>query len=252
MIPLIKKAFRQKLNELKLSVHTIERLEDRVWGNKPNGPASINATAWANPDNFPKEPVISVINNKFHNETTPVTNHVKRILDEISFIKNINFENTIDMAIVFWKSSKLETGLGQNPPGNVLVGVLRHNEIVTIQWQPSASVYGGKVTDVDYVIEFDKLQNYITSNNINNITLKDVKKMLNKDKPEQPKKENDIVITINGVKYALDAKNGIFYKKNELNQYTKGLIPNNELYKLDDIFDNLPENIQNQILSKIN
>lgn len=248
----ISKKFKQRLNELRLSVHTIERLEDRVWGNKPAGPASINAQAWANPENFPEEDVIGVVNNKFHKEKAPVTPHVKRILDEIEFIKTIDFDRSIDMAIIFWKSNKMETGLGQKPPGNVLVGVLRHNDLITIQWQPSSSISNGRITDINTVIEFDKLQQYITSNNLKTITPADIKKLTIKEKPVDPKKEDELVININGVKYVLDGDKGVFYKKNDIGKYMRGEVPKNELYKLDDIFDRLPEDLQSKILSKIN
>ena len=95
----IKKILKQKLDEVKLSRHALERAEERVWGTKGemtngqynNYPPTINADAWANQEEYNKMNAPTVGDGE---KEIPVTNPVREILQKINFVKNTLVLNT--------------------------------------------------------------------------------------------------------------------------------------------------------------
>lgn len=240
----IKKLLKQKLNEVKLSDHFLERSEDRVWGNQSKGPASINAGAYVGTD------VVDNMDMRGYDEHTlkhfikkniPISSFVKKILNYFDVLENkINFKTKYAIGIIFWKSSVTYTGKGQNPPGNSLVGIMRDNIMVTLQWQPAKDVNigGGMVTDTDMLLPITLILQYVKETGITTLTDEDVRKIniIQKGVDTTPKTTEPIVI-INGVKYSVDMETGNVKQKNGAKSI---------------FFDDLPDDVQEKILSIIN
>lgn len=241
MKSLIKLLLKKKLNEVNFEPHFYERSEDRLWGKKPQGPASINASAWDG--NY-----ADTVDLKAYDETDkslyikkhiPITQTVKIILDKINLLNNIDFKTNKGVAIVMWKSSVTYTGKDQNPPGQQLLVIIRNNSAINMQWQPSVDVNisGGKVTGIDYIINIDTLIEYIKANNKTVITTEDLEAIKNaksKTPKPQPKVVEKPTIIVNGSKYVVYNDNGDLVNKNNPQKIIK--------------FDELSDDLQMQIL----
>lgn len=235
MKELIKRLLKERLTEVEFDPHFYERSEDRLWGNKPEGPASINAQAYEG--NYVSRRDLLAYNEKIKKLYTahdvPLTDDVDNILRLIDAIAPINFKVNKGIGIILWISSVIHTGKGQNPPGGTLLMIVRNNLIKTIQWQPNKDVNigGGHVTDVDFLLKAEDLINYVRENNKTTINGEDVLKIIGKFVPEKPKED---IISINGTKYIIaNRETGDLKQKN-----TGKLI----------LFDDLPDDIQLQVL----
>lgn len=234
----IKKLLKQKLNEVEFHPHFYERCEDRVWGNKPEGPASINAPAYEG--KYVSKRDLQAYDDKLKELYTaydiPLTREANKILALIDQIAPIDFKISKGLAIILWSSSVIHTGKGQYPPGGTLLMIVRNNLIVTIQWQPNTSVNvgGGNVSDVDYLVQAPDLIKYASENGKSLINLEDILKITGKFTPEKPK---DDIIIFNGAKYVIaNRETGDIKQKN-----------GDKVIK----FDDLPDDIQAKILDII-
>lgn len=239
----IKKILKQRLTEVKFHNHYYERSEDRVWGKKPAGPASINTSAWSGEEVADTRDLIAYDEDKhklYIEKNVPLTNYVKLILDKANELANITFDTPKAVAITLWKSSVVYTGKEQNPPGGTLVAVIRDNTVVNVQWQPNkdVNVSGGKVTKTDYIISFEMLMSYVEETGNKTITTKDLNTLKNRIMGVEPKEEKiDDTFIINGSKYRILNNNGDLVNKNNSEKIIK--------------FNDLPDDIQEKVLNAI-
>jgi hypothetical protein len=234
---LIKKLLRQKLNEVTFEDHFYERSEDRLWGKKPEGPASINAAAWEGNS-------VDVVDLKAYDVQTktlylqkhiPITEPVKVILDNINTVEKIDFDTRDGVAIVMWKSMVTHTGKDQNPPGQMLILIIRNNSVQNIQWQPSLTIGSSGVNGIKYIIRYQDLIKYLQTNNTLNITTEDLEK-IKQSKSKEPKPEpiEKPTIIVNGSKYSIANDDGDLVNKNNPKKTIK--------------FDELSDELQMQVL----
>ena len=238
MKELIKRLLKERLSEVTFDPHFYERSEDRLWGKKPAGPASINAAAWAGDSVGTVD--LTAMDEKtrklYIEKHVPITMEVKKILSYIDVLEKINFNTDKGVAVVLWKSSVVHTGKNQNPPGGTLLVIIRNNVALNMQWQPNRDVNlaGGKVTDVSYIFNINELMDYVKQNGTTDLTTKDLNILKDaktgKVEPEKPK-EN--VITVNGSKYIVN-QDGDLINKNNPNKIIK--------------FDEMPEELQLKVL----
>lgn len=239
----IRHKLKLKLNEVIFDQHYYERSEDRVWGKKPEGPASINAAAWAGSEIADVRDLTAFDEKRkklYTQPDVPLTNYVKLILNKANDLANITFDTPKAVAITLWKSSVVYTGKDQNPPGGTLVAVIRDNVVVNVQWQPNkdVNVSGGKVTKTDYIISFEMLMSYVAETGNTTIKTKDLNIMKDRIMGIKPKEEkSEVVFVIDGSKYILLNKNGDLVNKNNPNKVIE--------------FDNLPDDVQEKILDVI-
>jgi hypothetical protein len=238
MKSLIKKLLKQKLNEVAFDPHFYERSEDRVWGKKEAGPASINAPAYEG--KYVSKRDLQAYDEKLKKlyiaNDIPLTREANKILALVDQVAPINFKISKGLGIILWASTVVHTGKGQNPPGGTLLMIVRNNVVVTIQWQPNTSVNvgGGAVTDVDYLVQAPDLIKYANENGKSVINLEDILKITGKFVPEKPK---DDIIIFNGAKYVIaNRETGDIKQKN-----------GDKVIK----FDDLPEDLQAKILDII-
>lgn len=207
----IKKILKQKLDEVKLSKHALERAEERVWGTKGemtngqynNYPPTINADAWANQEKYNKMNAPIVGDGE---KEIPVTNPVREILQKINFVKNTLVLNTdIELnekknenitLLIYFSPNKLN--YGGNIWGDSLTAICKPDSdggtALTIEWQNKvkdlASLKGGSQGIPKYVISVDYLiKKGITEINKDNI--EEISLYYKKDKStdDTPKKE---------------------------------------------------------------
>lgn len=207
----IKKILKQKLDEVKLSRHALERAEERVWGTKGemtngqynNYPPTINADAWANQEEYNKMNAPTVGDGE---KEIPVTNPVREILQKINFVKNTLVLNTdIELnekknenitLLIYFSPNKLN--YGGNIWGDSLTAICKPDgdggTALTIEWQNKvkdlASLKGGSQGIPKYVISVDYLiKKGITEINKDNI--EEISLYYKKDKStdDTPKKE---------------------------------------------------------------
>jgi hypothetical protein len=218
----IKKLVREKLNEVALDCHFLSRSEDRIWGDgKSKGvpAATINTGAYEGSD------VVDILDLKTCDDETkkeyikhdiPITKFAQIILNKINKLESgVNFNTKYAIGIIFWKSKVIHKGgVGW---GNTLVGIMRNNKMVTIQWQPAkdVNVSGGKVTDIQMILYVDDIFSYVTRTNNNTLTDNDLvainqglSKKTTPDVIKEPK------INIDGVGYLVDTKTGDVRQKN--------------------------------------
>lgn len=238
----IRKTLKRKLNEISFDPHFYERSEDRVWGKKPQGPASINAPAWAG-DSVGNVDLIALdtLTRKLYKQTDiPITQQVKIILDSVNVLEDINFDTDKGVAVVLWKTKIVHTGKDQNPPGGTLLVIIRNNTALNVQWQPNKDVNigGGKVTGIDYIVNFDELLNYVSETGSKTITTKDLNILRDRKMGKsEPKKEETPIFVVDGSKYILANKDGDLVNKNNPKKIIK--------------FDDLPDDVQLQVLDSI-
>jgi hypothetical protein len=232
----IRKLLKERLTEVEFAPHFYERSEDRLWGNKPEGPASINAPAYEG--NYVNRRDLLAYNEKLKSLYTaydvPLVSDVDDILKVIDKIAPITFKvKNKGIGIILWSSGVVHTGRNQRPPGGTLLMIVRDNLIKTIQWQPNndVNIGGGHVTGVDFLLKSEDLLNYVRENGKTTINGEDVLKIIGKFVEEKPKED---IISINGTKYVIaDRETG------DLKQKNSGKII---------LFDDLPEDIQLQVL----
>ena len=232
----IRKLLKERLTEVEFAPHFYERSEDRLWGNKPEGPASINAPAYEG--NYVKKRDLIAWNDELRKKYTaydvPLTSDVDEILALIDIIAPITFKvKNKGIGIILWSSGVIHTGKNQRPPGGTLLMIVRDNLIKTIQWQPNndVNIGGGHVTDVDFLVKAGDLIKYVDENGKSTINGEDVLKIIGKFVPEKPK---EFTVIINSTKYVIaNHETGDLKQKN-----SDKVIP----------FDELPDDIQLQVL----
>jgi len=241
----LKEFIKKHLNETITTCHFLTRLEDRVWGDKVDGPATINTKAYTGED------VASIIDLKSCDDKTkrsyiareiPLTKYARMIIDTINVLeKDINFDTKYAIGLILWKSSTTYTGRGQSPAGNTLVAVMRQNTLTTLQWQPASDVHSGRVTGTDLILYAKDIIHYARESGKSRITDIDIDNIKTPKKTsniKMGKGEEEFVIIFNGVKYIIDMKTGDLIKKNDKNKVIK--------------FDDLDSQEQERILSLVN
>ena len=239
----IKHTLKLRLNEVTFEDHYYERSEDRVWGKKPKGPASINAAAWAGKD------VADIRDLKAYDDDThklytqpdvPITNQVVLILNKANELADITFDTPKSVAITLWKSNIIHTGKDQRPGGGTLVAIIRNNSVMNVQWQPGkdVNVSGGKVTNTDYIISFEMLMAHVAKTGSKIIKTQDLNILRDLIMGVKPKEEKqEFVIRIDNSKYIILNDDGDLVNKNNPNKIIR--------------FDDLPKDIQEKVLEAL-
>lgn len=239
----IKNRLKLRLNEVTFEDHYYERSEDRVWGKKPEGPASINAAAWAGKDvsDIRDLKAYDVDRKKLYTQPdVPLTNYAMQILDKAKLLADVTFNTPKSVAITMWKSNVVYTGKDQKPPGSTLVAVIRNDSVMNIQWQPSkdVNVSGGKVSNTDYIISFEMLMGYVAETGSKIITTQDLNILRDRIMGVKPKEEKqEFVIRIDNSKYIILNDDGDLVNKNNPNKIIR--------------FDDLPKEIQEKVLEAL-
>ena len=234
----IQQLLKQRLSEVTFSNHFYERSEDRIWGNKPQGPASINKGAWAG--KYVEMTDITAWDEDtrklYVEKNVPVTESVKLILAKIKMLGNVIFSTDRAVAVKLWAGREVHTGKDISAPGGTLIVIIRGDVATNTQWQPNkdANISGGKITGVDELISFEELMAYIKQTGNYTITNKDLETMrgLKTGAPIQAKPAEP-VINVNGSKYIIANKDGDLKAKNSDKMLS---------------FDDLPEDIQMKVL----
>ncbi len=239
MSSLIKNWLRKKLNEVAFEDHFYERSEDRLWGKKPEGPASINAAAWKGNSVDIVDLTAWDVNTKtlYIQKHVPITEPVKLILNNIDTVEKINFDTRDGVAIVMWKSMVTHTRKDQKPPGQMLILIIRNNTVQNIQWQPSLTVGSSGINGIKYIVRYQDLIKYVQSNNSMVITTEDlenIKDIKSKEPKPEPKPIERPTIIVNGTKYSIANDDGDLVSKNNPNKIIK--------------FDELSDELQMQVL----
>lgn len=235
----IRRLLKERLSEVTFDPHFYERSEDRLWGKKPDGPASINAAAWAGDyvDTVDLTAMEEKTRKLYIEKNVPITQDVQIILKYINFLESINFKTDKGVAVVLWKSSIVHSGREQNPPGGTLLVIVRNNVALNMQWQPNRDVNltGGKVTDVGYIVNIRELIDYVKENGDTTITTKDLNAIKDaKSGKVEPKKPKENLIVVNGSKYSVLNQDGDLVNKNNPNKIIR--------------FDDMPEELQLKVL----
>jgi hypothetical protein len=242
----IRYKLKQSLNEVTFEDHYYERSEDRVWGKKPAGPASINADAWAGNDVEDVRNLLAYdeVRHKLYTQhDVPITKKVKTILDKANDLADITFDTPKSVAITMWRSNVVYTGKDQKPPGGTLVAVIRNNSVMNIQWQPSkdVNVSGGKVTNTDYIISFEMLIGYVAETGNKTITTADLNilrdRIMGIEPKQEKEKEKEKIFIYDNSKYVLLNDDGDLVNKNNPNKIVK--------------FDDLPKELQEKVLEAL-
>jgi len=163
----------------------------------------------------------------------PLTGQVNDILDLINQIAKISFKVKKGVAIKFFSSNVIHTGKGQNPPGGTLLGIVRENQMINLQWQPNhdVNIGGGHVTDVSFIVNAKDIINYCNETGKTLLNSEDLMKIIG---TYITPKEKEPEFNINGSKYIIaDRSKGDLKQKN-----------GNKII----LFDELPEEIQLQVL----
>ena len=167
----------------------------------------------------------------------------KKIMNDIAFLKKVNFPGQDNIGILLFKGANNYVyqqevgGKLERSAGNFVWVVIRANDLETI-------VFG----DYQYVprntqiqLNIDKLKKYIEQrkNMDFNLTEKDLRviQTWNPDFKPQQKVNDDVILNIGGVKYAVDKERKELYKKNNPK----------ERVDIASVFESLPEADQERV-----
>lgn len=155
------------------------------------------------------------LKSQYTNFTDESPEFQEKVFESIDFLVEKVLIKNVDLGI-YIKCPKTYTAYDPQEKkfskGNVIWMVTFDNHLTSIFFD-----YSNYNSKRDYNIDFDRLKNYIVTSNKYVLDEKDFKKIFSPKKEESKKEENveEIVLTINGVKYVLNYKKGIFYPKNK-------------------------------------
>ena len=170
MKSLIKRLLKQKLNEVSLSRHSLDRAEERVWGTKQmtngeinNDPPTMNKEAWADEIKYNKIDVPTSRGER----TIPATDSVRDVMSKLNFIQNnlkvdVTLEEDETVNLIIFSSYKEHRG--GDIWGTILTGLVaragNRDSMLTIQWQNTddlMTLRGGKFGKPKYIVSVENL-----------------------------------------------------------------------------------------------
>lgn len=257
----IKKLLKQRLDEVRLTTHAIERAEERVWGTKgkmANGkvndyPPTINADAWKDEESYNK---IDVPVSSGGSKEVPVTSPVREIMQKINFIQNDLYINddigldekkneTINL-LIYYSPNKIN--YGGNIWGDSLTAVCKPDGsggfVSTIQWQTKtkdlATLKGGvKEGYPKYIVSVD----YLINNGITKIDKTNVDEIALYSKKEKKDSEVSKKETFKKIKLT-DGRTVKYYKESNKFETMEG-----QPIDAFDILELLPKEIQDAVMA---
>jgi hypothetical protein len=156
-------------------------------------------------------------------------NFKKNVFDAIDFLeKKVDFEKDLSLAIwlrcpqVFTAYDKQKN---EKSVGNRLYFIVRNgNELTTLLFENPERK---RDLSTDYYVPFFDLQDYVLTNNKSYLTDKDIKRILNKNKPVVVKPA-ELIYNVNAKKWVFDKEKETFFLRNDPKK----------IYNVYDILDN--------------
>lgn len=142
-------------------------------------------------------------------------NFKKTVFDAIDFLeKKVDFEKDLSLAI-WLRCPQVFTAYDrekdQKSTGNRLYFIVQDgNELTTLLFENPERK---RDLSTDYFVPFLDLQDYVLTNNKSYLTDKDIKRILNKKKPDD--KPAELIYNVNGRKWVFDKEKESFFLRND-------------------------------------